>query len=286
VTPLVSVCIPAYRAAPYIGQSIESVLGQTMSDFELLVVDDASPDGTYEIARAYERDGRVRVHRNAENLGAAANWNHVVALASGRYVKLLCSDDSLMPTCLERQVDAFESAEGVALVSCKRNVIDERDRPIFEAWGLTGIEGRHTGDAVVRRVVRSGRNLVGEPSSVLISKDVLDRVGAYAIDLDMWCRVLRHGDFVGIAETLATFRVGSSSWSATLARRQASQHRRLIRRVHAARPDLITRTDVLMGVSTATALSFGRRLAFARVALSRRWRERGGPVALPEGTPG
>ena len=102
----------------------------------------------------------------------------------------------------------------------------------------------------------------------------------------MWCRVLRHGDFVGIAETLATFRVGSSSWSATLARRQASQHRRLIRRVHAARPDLITRTDVLMGVSTATALSFGRRLAFARVALSRRWRERGGPAALPERTPG
>ena len=172
MTPLVSVCIPAYLAAPYIGQSIESVLGQTLSDLELIVVDDASPDDTYEIARAYECDGRVRVHRNAENLGAAANWNHVVALASGRYVKLLCSDDFLMPTCLEHQVDAFESAEGVALVSCKRNVIDERDRPMFEAWGLTGIEGRHTGDAVVRKVVRSGRNLVGEPSSVLISKDV------------------------------------------------------------------------------------------------------------------
>src|SRR5262249_48651511 len=76
--PLVSVCVPAYKAERHIGATIESVLAQTTEDWELVVVDDASPDGTYDVAARYADGRRVRVARHAANLGPVGNWNHVV----------------------------------------------------------------------------------------------------------------------------------------------------------------------------------------------------------------
>src|SRR3954453_8587039 len=118
-TPLVSVCVPAYKAERFIAATIESVLAQTTEDWELVLVDDASPDGTYDVAARYTSDGRVRVARNATNLGPVGNWNHVVGQARGRYIKLLCSDDLLYPTCLARQAGALTAHPRVGLVAAR-----------------------------------------------------------------------------------------------------------------------------------------------------------------------
>ena len=99
--PLVSVLMTAYNRAPFIGASIESVLRQTFTDFELLIVDDGSTDETIDIARAYERrDGRIRLIVNERNLGQFGNRNRAAELARGSLLKYHDSDDLMYPYCL------------------------------------------------------------------------------------------------------------------------------------------------------------------------------------------
>jgi glycosyltransferase involved in cell wall biosynthesis len=108
--PKISVLLTAYNRERYIAAAIESVLGQTFEDFELLVVDDCSSDGTVEIARSYERtDRRVRVVVNPRNLGQFPNRNHAASLARGRYLKFHDSDDLMYPHCLETMVAALDA---------------------------------------------------------------------------------------------------------------------------------------------------------------------------------
>ena len=118
--PRVSVLLTAYNRAPYIASSIESVLTQTLRDFELIITDDRSSDGTVDIAEAYaRRDSRIRVFRNERNLGDYANRNHAASLATGEFLKFHDSDDVLYPPCLEMMVSLLSAAPsaGFALSS-------------------------------------------------------------------------------------------------------------------------------------------------------------------------
>jgi glycosyltransferase involved in cell wall biosynthesis len=108
--PIVSVLMTAYNRASFIGSSIESVLSQTFTDFELLIVDDGSADATFDIARDYERrDCRIRVVRNERNLGQFENRNHAAGLTRGGLLKFHDSDDVMYPHCLEVMVSMLES---------------------------------------------------------------------------------------------------------------------------------------------------------------------------------
>ncbi len=103
--PLVSVLLTAYNREQFLASAIESVLGQTYEDFELLIVDDCSTDRTLEIARAYERrDPRVRVVVNERNLGQFGNRNRAAELAQGSLLKYHDSDDLMYPHCLSVMV--------------------------------------------------------------------------------------------------------------------------------------------------------------------------------------
>jgi glycosyltransferase involved in cell wall biosynthesis len=118
--PRVSVLLTAYNRAPYIGSSIESVLAQTLGDFELIITDDRSSDGSVDIAEAYaRRDSRIRLFRNERNLGDYANRNHAASLATGEFLKFHDSDDVLYPPCLEAMVSLLSAAPtaGFALSS-------------------------------------------------------------------------------------------------------------------------------------------------------------------------
>jgi glycosyltransferase involved in cell wall biosynthesis len=149
--PLVSVCVPAYKAERFIAATIESVLAQTTEDWELVVVDDASPDGTYDVAARYAGDGRVRVARNATNLGPVGNWNHVVAQARGRYVKLLCSDDLLYPR-LARQASALDAHPEAGMAASRRH--HRRRRPgRLRRPGPGRLAGAVPGRAALERMV-------------------------------------------------------------------------------------------------------------------------------------
>lgn len=107
--PAVSVVMTAFNREPYVADAIESVLGQTFTDFELLVVDDGSVDRTVEIARRYEADPRVRVVVNDRNLGDYPNRNHAASLARGSFLKYHDSDDLMYAHCLETMVGALDA---------------------------------------------------------------------------------------------------------------------------------------------------------------------------------
>ena len=109
-TPRVSVLMTAYNRASFIASAIESVLAQTFADFELVVVDDCSTDGTPEVARRFEqRDPRVRVHVNEQNLGDYGNRNRAATLARAPLFKYHDSDDLMYPHCLDVMVSMMSS---------------------------------------------------------------------------------------------------------------------------------------------------------------------------------
>ena len=114
--PLVSVLLTAYNRERYLAESIESVLAQTYRDFELIIIDDRSSDGTLAIARQYERlDLRVRVHANDHNLGDYGNRNFAASLAGGEFFKFHDSDDIMYPHCLAVMVGHLSAAPDAAL---------------------------------------------------------------------------------------------------------------------------------------------------------------------------
>ena len=162
--PRVSVCIPTYCGASHIRATIDSVLGQTFRDLEVVIIDNASPDDTFAVASSYD-DPRVRCLRNASNLGAEGNWNRCLAEATGTYVKLLPDDDVLAPECLQRQVDVLQAdtREEIALVFCARRIIDGEGRLMFERRMFGRAPRRLTGRALFRRCLYRGTNVIGEP---------------------------------------------------------------------------------------------------------------------------
>src|SRR5215472_3094090 len=91
--PLVSVLMPTYRQDAFIARALESLLAQTLDDWELVLVDDGSPDDTHAVVRRYLDDGRIRYVRNVRNAGLGAALNQATALATGRTIAYLPSDD-------------------------------------------------------------------------------------------------------------------------------------------------------------------------------------------------
>jgi glycosyltransferase involved in cell wall biosynthesis len=273
-SPRVSVCIPTYNSSVFVAETIESVLAQDYPSFELVIADHGSTDSTPEILLRYADDPRVRLVLGAPGGGAEANWNRATDLARGEYVKLVCADDPLYADCLSRQASVLDENPDVVLVASQRDIIDARGRIVLHNRGLGGLRGRVATREVVRRMVSSGTNIFGEPSSVLIRGTALRASGPwsdalpYLIDADMYVRVLKHGDFFAMPESFATFRLSATSWSLSLARQQARQNRAFQREVRAAFPQDVRTADVVMGGLRAEAHAWARRLAY--VLLRRR----------------
>jgi glycosyltransferase involved in cell wall biosynthesis len=125
--PRVSIGLAVYNGERYIAESIESILGQTFVDFELIIIDNASTDRTEEICRDFEsRDPRIRYIRNAENLGASPSHNRCVELAVGEYFQWASHDDVIHPDCLKECVEALDSDPSALLCHSLIELIDEK----------------------------------------------------------------------------------------------------------------------------------------------------------------
>lgn len=125
MSPRVTVGLPVYNGDDYLAEAIESILAQTYDDFELVISDNASTDGTAEICRRLaERDERVRYHREDTNLGGSWNFNRVVELARGEYFRWAAHDDSIRATYLERCVETLDADPTVVLCHTAVEIID------------------------------------------------------------------------------------------------------------------------------------------------------------------
>ncbi|KRC61982.1 glycosyl transferase [Agromyces sp. Root81] len=274
MNPLVSIVIPAYNNADYLAETIDSVLAQTYPNLEVIIADHASTDSTRAVMREYEHDERVTLLDTPGGGGALRNWNRVSQAATGEYLKLVCGDDLLDPSIVEKQVAALSSTPGAVLAASARDIVDASSRPVIAGRGLPGLLGHHTGIEAIRSTVRHGTNVFGEPGCVLMRRDALEAIGwwdsrwPYLIDEATYARVLLQGDFVGVPGSLAGFRISDSQWSVRLARQQSEQAIGFHRWLHEEHPDVIGRTTLAIGNTRARIMAMTRRLAY--VYLGRR----------------
>jgi glycosyltransferase involved in cell wall biosynthesis len=272
--PGVSVCIPVYNGEQFLDETIRSVLDQTYRDFEVVILDNASTDQSRNIARSFS-DPRIRIERNRSTLPQAENWNRVVEHARGPLIKIVCADDLLHPRCLELQVAPMDADPGLALVAGRRHMIDEQSRVIVPRRGLRGLLGVRTGVEVARRVVRSGANPIGECNNVLFRRDDFFTIGGWktdrpqVMDLDLWLRLLQLGDFLGLPETLAAFRIARGSISAQSDEKLYAQQRMLIEEVGDSDFFQVRGLDLAVGRLNAPAGRARRRALFALTKITR-----------------
>src|SRR2546421_6842676 len=132
--PKISVCIPTYNQGRYLGQALESVLRQTLSDFEIIVYDDASTDDTQQVVEGV-RDARLRYFRQSHNVGIAGNRNSCLAVARGQYITWLDSDDVYLPEMLTVQSAVLDQHPNVGLAHSAYEVIDGEGR-LLPDWPL------------------------------------------------------------------------------------------------------------------------------------------------------
>ena len=204
--PRASVLMPAYNNARYLDDAVRSILAQTLSDFEFIIIDDGSTDGSQDLLEEYaRRDSRVRLLRNDSNRGIVYSLNRGLDACRGRYVVRMDSDDWAFPDRLERQLAVMDSRPDVIALCGAVIYMDA--------------EGRDTG--VVRLSDAGGsllrRNGMIHPTAVF-RREVLSRQGIryretyrYAEDYFLWLQLSRLGSIVAIDEPVLRYRLSDTA---------------------------------------------------------------------------
>ncbi|SDO73582.1 Glycosyltransferase involved in cell wall bisynthesis [Nakamurella panacisegetis] len=270
--PLVSICIPAYQAERHLRHTLRRVLNQTADSFEVVVLDNATTDGTAEILRDHA-DPRMRVVRNSEVLPLVDNWNRLLSLAEGTLVKVVCADDLIRPDAVERQQRILMSRPDVSLVASRRHLVDDDGVIVALDRGLAGLFGPQDSQKVVRNVVRNGGNPLGETAGAMFRRADFERVGGFdgrllfPMDLDLWIKLLKLGSFFGHSESLAAFRVSRTSLSARVSRVQYQEQGLLIQQVIRDPHWQIRRWDTTVSAVGAPLAGLRRALLFGATRL-------------------
>jgi glycosyltransferase involved in cell wall biosynthesis len=199
--PLVSVILPTRDRAKYLSRAVASVLAQSEQDIELIVVNDASSDGTREyLDRLAAQDGRVRVVQNAVAMGGAGARNAGIAFGRGKWIAFLDDDDEWMPMKLQRQLEKLRANASAVACSCSYVV------SFSSGWSrLVAVPAFLTlGQLLVD-------NQLGSSSLCICSSNVLRDIGGFDIkfksaqDHDLWVRLRQKGDVEVCSEALVLY---------------------------------------------------------------------------------
>jgi hypothetical protein len=220
MTPKVSVVVPSYNHGRYLAARLDSVLAQTFTDFEVIFLDDASPDDSLAVFERYRHHPKVRAIVNETNSGCVfKQWNKGVRAARGEYVWLAESDDVADPRFLDVLVGLLDANPSAGLAYCKSLSIDEAGAVLGEVDPWTrpldpqrwDRDFTNSGREECLRYL-SHRNTIPNASAVLIRKSVYERVG-YANesmrmlgDWEMWARILLASDVAYSARPLNLYR--------------------------------------------------------------------------------
>jgi len=227
--PLVSVIMPAYNAAAYIAEAIESVLIQNYRNFELVIINDGSTDNTEEIALGF-KDGRIRYSRQ-ENRGLAATHNTGIRQSRGEFVIKLDADDMMTPDFIARHLQEFEKHPEADLVYCDDCLIDKNGKPIR----VIQRPEYNNRKLLVRDLFRNGFPVV--PFRTCIRRSVFDKIGFFdenlsiGEDYDMMRRFVKHGlTICHLPSALYLRRMTENSLSRNLTAQKAKSHFELVKR--------------------------------------------------------
>ncbi|NJS10218.1 MAG: glycosyltransferase [Microcoleus sp. CSU_2_2] len=225
--PLVSICIPTYNGAEFIGEAIQSAIAQTYPNIEIIISDDGSTDQTIAIAQSFQSqtaaDFRIILHRN---YGLSQNWNFCIWQAKGEYIKFLFQDDLLEPECIEKMVALAQQNPEIGLVFSPRGIVisETESHPIL-LKASQSIKDLHKSWSNLRSIqpgkelladancLKNPINKIGEPSTVLIPARVFAEIGLFDsglsqyVDLDMWWRIMVNYQIGFVDEKLSSLRI-------------------------------------------------------------------------------
>lgn len=216
--PLISVFIPAYNAVDFVGQAIESVLAQTYQNYELIIINDASTDGTAEVINQYQGHPAVRIYHNAINLGVSGNWRRGVSMCRGDYIVRLDADDFYAPSFLQKAADMFREFPDADLVFTGTNLLYKdgkvrQDLPYKENWVRPGLE-------FLPEILRTCR--IWSPSAC-VRRACYEKLGGVIEEMsihedwELWVRITANGRIGYIAEALTNIRILNANGCTTSA---------------------------------------------------------------------
>lgn len=206
--PLVTIIMPAYNAAPFIGEAISSVIAQTVTDWELIVIDDCSRDDTCRVISEFvQKDSRIHLINNETNMGVAKTRNRGMDLCRGQYVALLDSDDYWKPHLLEKMLARAEET-GADIIYCSYEMVNEQGEKVCNDFIVpkeTTFE-----ESLVRSVITCSTVLL---TGQLVSKHRFP-TNMYHEDIALWFQILKDGGVArGVTEVLAAYRQRANSRS-------------------------------------------------------------------------
>lgn len=201
--PSVTVMMPVRNGAKYIRKAIESILCQTFTDFELLILDDGSTDQTVNIVRSY-KDKRIRLIQNDKSLNLAEARQKAVVLSRGKYIAYLDSDDRALPQRLAEQIQFLNKNSDISVVGSWVEIIDEKGNSKRTIW-------KHTSSPDIIPSILLFRNCFTQ-SSVLLKKECLLTTSYRskywpAPDFDLWARLSQKYKMANIPKVLTYYRV-------------------------------------------------------------------------------
>lgn len=207
--PLISAILPVYNGEDHLAECIDSVLHQTFTNFEFIIVDDASTDGTSQILKEFAiKDARIKVVTHKINQKQTIAANTAINNAGGRYIARMDADDIALPHRFKKQVIFMEENPKIGLLGSWVDIIDD-DGEVLEKWYT------HTTSGYLRWNLLFGTSFAH--SSVMMKSDIAKKVGLYqsleAEDYDLWSRISRIAKVANLPEVLQQKRV----WSGQLA---------------------------------------------------------------------
>ena len=222
--PKVSILVPVYNTEKYIAKTIESILAQTFTDWELIILDDYSQDDTYQICQQYAKaDPRIQLYRNEKNLGMMPNWNKGLTYCESEYFGKLDADDLWEPTMIEESVKILDTQKKVGLVCSNYQNMDAYgqliDDSLFQHPECIQKEGFS-----ILNLVKKGPHHIFEHQILrqgigLMRKKVFDETGPFTLldagDTEMWFRVACHYKIAFIPQVLHYHRVWEQSFTRT-----------------------------------------------------------------------
>ena len=218
--PLVSICMPAYNVGPVIGEALASVLAQTHTNIEVIVVDDGSKDNTAEVAQSI-RDPRFRYVSNETNLGGFQTMNRAISLSKGEFIAVYHTDDVYEPAIVEKELAYLQAHPDAGAVFCLDHFMDYEGN----VYGGLTMPPEFVGRDMLRYedvfpfILRRKNALIRCPT-FMTRRAVLNKVGLFdaknydiVADLEMWLRIVSRYPIGIVNERLMRYRHGQAQWT-------------------------------------------------------------------------
>lgn len=262
--PLVSLCLTSFQYAGYVDASLLSALGQRDVELEVIVIDDASTDGSWEILQRSARDSRVRLIQHGRNQGFLTTRAEAVALARGRYIVTLDADDLIIdPSALRSQADLLDAEPTVGLVCADFDLIDHSGRRIGRR--RPPLRRVTRGRDAFRTLLKGNRIM---HSGTMFRRACIDQLGSYdpgfedCADWELWLRIAAHWDVGRIARPLYAYRIHDRNM---FRRGDPDERRRVVLRARTYAPN-VPAVEMQRALASAHATAAAIHIAAARTA--------------------